>query len=279
MLGGTTGPPQIARPAARICYFRTRTMATEPSRRTPMIRADASDGRVEGSAPGVAKPVLVALGTTALVTALSYGLPLRHSATGVGLAFLAVTYWLVLRHDEELIRRFGLSLGGLLEPVAIDRRRLLRSALVSIAWCVAICAIVLPPFVVGFRAYWHVRPQFVLHAPASLWDDVLGQMLVIALPEEAFYRGYLQTALEEALGARFNVFGVRLGWGWLLSAALFALGHVATETHPARLAVFFPALLFGWLRARTKGIGAPALLHATFNLFSATLARGYGMTG
>jgi membrane protease YdiL (CAAX protease family) len=244
-------------------------MATEPYR----------EAAADGAAHGVAKPVAIAIGTTALVTALSYGLPLKHSATGVGIAFLAVTYLLVLRHDEEVIRHHGLSLAGLLEPVAIDRRRLAHGVLASLAWCAAICAVVLPPFFFGFRAYWHVRPQFVFHWPASFWDDVLGQMLVIALPEEAFYRGYLQTALEDAMGTRWNVLGVRLGWGCILSAALFAVGHLATETHPARLAVFFPALLFGWLRARTQGVGASALLHAIFNLFSATLARGYGMTG
>ena len=50
-----------------------------------------------------------------------------------------------------------------------------------------------------------------------------------------------------------------------------------TEPHPARLAVFFPALLFGWLRARTGGIGASVVFHALCNLFSATLARGYAV--
>ena len=35
----------------------------------------------------------------------------------------------------------------------------------------------------------------------------------------------------------------------------FALGHVATEVHPNRLAVFFPSLLFGYLRTRRGGIG------------------------
>ena len=41
--------------------------------------------------------------------------------------------------------------------------------------------------------------------------------------------------------------------------------------------MFFPALLFGWLRCRTGGIGA-AWLHAMSNLFSATLGRGYGLS-
>jgi membrane protease YdiL (CAAX protease family) len=45
---------------------------------------------------------------------------------------------------------------------------------------------------------------------------------------------------------------------------------------PARLAVFFPALLFGWLRARTGGIGASVCFHAICNVYSQLLGRGYG---
>jgi hypothetical protein len=53
------------------------------------------------------------------------------------------------------------------------------------------------------------------------------------------------------------------------------VGHLLTEIHPSRLAVFFPALLFGWLRARTSGVGAPLALHALFNLFASYLAQSY----
>jgi membrane protease YdiL (CAAX protease family) len=35
---------------------------------------------------------------------------------------------------------------------------------------------------------------------------------------------------------------------------------------PWRLATFFPGLLFGWLRARTGGVVAPAVAHALSNL-------------
>jgi uncharacterized protein len=101
--------------------------------------------------------------------------------------------------------------------------------------------------------------------------------VVIALPEEAFFRGYLQTSLDRVWPPRWRVLGADLGPGWLLSAAIFALGHVLTIRHPARLAVFFPALVFGWLRRRTGGVGASVLFHASCNVFSATLGRGFGL--
>jgi membrane protease YdiL (CAAX protease family) len=105
----------------------------------------------------------------------------------------------------------------------------------------------------------------------------MGQLLVIALPEEAFFRGYLQSSLDGRWGGRWRIFGAQLGPGWLLVAFVFAVGHVLTVPHPARMAVFFPALLFGWLRARTGSIGPGVLFHAMCNLFSAALLRGYGL--
>lgn len=223
------------------------------------------------------RPLAAAAVTTAVVTAASYLVPDRHAATVVGLSFLAATWWLVIRRDEATIRRHGLSLGGVLEPVAIDARRLAREAARALGWTALLAAIVFPPFWLGYVAWWRPRAPFSFALPGSIADDVAGQLLVIALPEEAFYRGYLQTALDDAWPPRWRVLGARLGPGWLVSAAVFAVGHLLTTPHPARLAVFFPALVFGWLRARTGGVGAGVAFHAACNLFSAALARGYGL--
>jgi membrane protease YdiL (CAAX protease family) len=46
---------------------------------------------------------------------------------------------------------------------------------------------------------------------------------------------------------------------------------------PARLAVIFPSLVFGWLRARTGGIGASLTFHAMCNVLSEILGRAYGV--
>jgi membrane protease YdiL (CAAX protease family) len=113
--------------------------------------------------------------------------------------------------------------------------------------------------------------------PRGLLDEVSGQLFVIALPEEAFFRGYLQTRLDERWRPRWRVLGASLGPGWLISAAIFAVGHVLTTPSPGRLAVFFPALVFGWLRARTRGVGAGVAYHAACNVFSAALSRGFGL--
>ena len=223
--------------------------------------------------------LLAAVVTTAVVTALSYLLPEAYSATGVGAAFLVATYLLALRDDDAAVRHHGLALGGLLERARLDPGRLARDSGVATVWAVAVAAVVLPPFWLGYWVY-HGRPDtFAAAAFPSVGNEVLGQLLVIALPEEAFYRGVLQTRFDDAWGARWRWLGTRVGPGLLVTSALFAVGHMATEVYPSRLAVFFPALLFGWLRCRTGSIGASILLHALCNLFATYLASSYGLPG
>jgi hypothetical protein len=238
----------------------------------------------EAGVPSALRPIGWALLVSAVVAGLSYGLPSRMAATGVGLGFLAATWWLVLRLDDETVRRHGLALGGLLEPGRLDVRAIARSAGVALAGALAASAVVFPLFVIGYRLYWgHVVGRALtwqgapLLLPPRFLDETMGQLLVIALPEEAFYRGYLQTALDAAWPPRWTFLGARIGLALPVSCAIFALGHVATEPSPARLAVFFPALLFGFLRARTGGIGAGVIFHAACNLAVLVLQRNYGL--
>ena len=227
-----------------------------------------------------ARPVAVAALTTAFVTALSYGVPAEHAASAVGLAFLGVTYVLCLRDPaSDGATRYGLSLGGLLDPVPIDWGALARSAASELGFALLVAAVVFPPFWLGFRYWWSPVAPFRAASLSVLSQDVLGQWLVIALPEEAFYRGYLQTRLDETWTPRLRLLGTPIGVGLLVTSLVFALGHVATEFHPNRLAVFFPSLLFGWMRTRRRGIGAAAAFHALCNLFASFLARSYGLGG
>ena len=219
--------------------------------------------------------IVATLTTTAIVTATSYIAPRAHAASLVGMGFLVAVWLLVLRKDAATIRAYGLALGGLLEPAPIDVKRLARSFVRAACWALLASVLTFPAFFVGYMAYFQPTAQFALHWPPAILDEVAGQLTVVALPEEAFFRGYLQTSLNRAFPARWRLLGATVGPGWLLTAAVFALGHMLTDLRAARLAVFFPALLFGWLRQRVRGIGAPVLFHAACNLFSATVARSY----
>jgi membrane protease YdiL (CAAX protease family) len=110
-----------------------------------------------------------------------------------------------------------------------------------------------------------------------LLDLILVQFLLVALPEEVFYRGYLQTRLDRLIGRDRRVLGVDVNVAsLLLTSALFAVGHIATIPNPQRLAVFFPSLLFGWMRRASRGVTASTVYHASCNILVDLLGRLYG---
>jgi hypothetical protein len=160
------------------------------------------------------------------------------------------------------------------------------------AQALLVCAIVFPAFAAAFWAFGRALPSlpsdlaralapygapgaFALRAPEGLAWRIPVQLLVVALPEELFYRGWMQTSWSRsAPGSGVTVLGARLGRGFLATQALFALGHLVV-LQPWRLGTFFPALLFGWLRERTGSVAAPVLVHAASNLFLATLEASF----
>lgn len=95
--------------------------------------------------------------------------------------------------------------------------------------------------------------------------------LFVGFGEEIFYRGYVQSRLNEVLGRPFRFFGISFGWGAILTAVLFGLSHTGllgravgleTEIHLAHgFWTFFSGLVFGLVREKTGSILAPALLH------------------
>lgn len=214
------------------------------------------------------------------MTIVSRVAPDDWANTAVGGVFLGVTWLTVLRGDTAKIRAYGMSLGGVTEPEPLDLRRIAGEGARAVGWALLMAAIFFPPFFVGYKLAWTEGAPFMWRLQDDFAGRALGQVLVIALPEEAFFRGYLQSSLDGAWSARRRrVLGAEIGPGWLLASLVFAVGHVLTVPNPARLAVFFPALLFGWMRARTGGVGAGVVFHAMCNIFSAALAYGYGLAG
>jgi membrane protease YdiL (CAAX protease family) len=242
---------------------------------------------MNGDAAPALSPAWRVLGTTAivtaLVTALSWLLPSKYAGTGVGLGFLAATWFLCLRGEEEEVAAHGLALGGLFERDRLSVRRLASDGGRALLFAGIVALVIFPPFVIGYRMWWSraVGHPLVWQSARVLTkqmsDDVLGQVLVIALPEEAFFRGYLQTELDRLWPPRVPFLGAKLGPSLLVTSAIFAVGHVLTQPDPSRLAVFFPSLLFGWMRARSRGIGASVFLHASCNLFVTLLSHGFGL--
>jgi uncharacterized protein len=120
-------------------------------------------------------------------------------------------------------------------------------------------------------ARWSGLAGAELRLPAGLALSALTQLVVIAVPEELFFRGYLQGRLEQRWPPRRSLAGAPVGWALVLGSALFALGHVLVDFDLQRLAVFVPGLIFGWMRSRTGSIAAGAAFHALCNVYSDVL--------
>jgi membrane protease YdiL (CAAX protease family) len=116
----------------------------------------------------------------------------------------------------------------------------------------------------------------LLLAPLPAGDPVrallrLGSAYLLVAPaEEALFRGCIQSRLNLAFGRPYYTWGIRWGWGLLITSALFGLWHLAlnptaASAGPHALWTFFAGLIFGAVREKSGSIAAPALLHGVLN--------------
>jgi membrane protease YdiL (CAAX protease family) len=140
-----------------------------------------------------------------------------------------------------------------------------------VAWCKLACAR-FPSLLVGSCVHL-VHPH--LRLPSQPLLLVASQLVVVALPEELFFRGYIQGRLEERWPPRWRLAGAPVGGAWIAAAVLFALGHFFVTFEPQMLSRFFPGLAFGWMFARTRSILAGTLFHAACNFLMETLALSF----
>ncbi len=229
------------------------------------------------------------LATTYLVVALITWavthIPLEQAAS-VGHLALAATFlfgalWLA-RRDPRGVAHFGIDLEGVLEPRSQEQGLLasiwesLPSMGRELGFALKVAVVVFPPFVVLFMLFHGITHPFTFHAPPRPLDFALSQLLVVALPEEALFRGYFQTRLADIFPANWRFLGADLSLPVLVTQALLFAGlHFLVGFEGSRLAVFFPGLLFGYFRARRGGIGAAVWFHAMCNGLSELLARGW----
>jgi len=182
-----------------------------------------------------------------------------HAQELAELIFLLVPFWVVERR------------GGRFEDYGFHLHRGGR----ALAIAVAAMAITFPPFVFGFEWWWEPGRAFAWsRLPSDYWNIALAQFLVVALPEEVLFRGYLQTRLERRFPSR-SWHGLPIGWAIPVTSVAFALGHFLVIPLPARLAVFFPSLLFGLLRRWSGSLLAPIVFHGACNVIGDALYFGY----
>jgi membrane protease YdiL (CAAX protease family) len=149
-------------------------------------------------------------------------------------------------------------------------------------------AVIFPLFALGYFAFYeiachsallaHLVPHGLcsrygglpaLRLPPPSWqlaEFAAVQLVVVALPEELFFRGFLLRLLERRFPPRRRWLGGGVGWALVLSAAAFAVIHLPKDGDPRALATFVPGLLFGWMRSATGSILASTVTHASSNV-------------
>lgn len=109
--------------------------------------------------------------------------------------------------------------------------------------------------------------------PPRPTETLLSHIFAVAIPEELFFRGFLQGRLNQIFEKKFTFKGTSFGYGLFISNLLFAISHLVAFLHPFRIAVFFPGIIFGYLRERYSSILPPAIFHALSNVLLAFILK------
>jgi len=95
---------------------------------------------------------------------------------------------------------------------------------------------------------------------------LLYQFMYVALAEEIFFRGYVQSNIlrltNPGKGSQYRL------WKWLsivLSAACFAFAHIIVLGQIISVLTLLPGLICAWLFLRTRSLLAPILFHGLAN--------------
>lgn len=168
----------------------------------------------------------------------------------------------------------------------------------ALKWLGVLILLIYPAFLLGYHVlqtegfHWfttdilglrHPYPRFSpengFSGPVlvTLGMQALYQVLCVGYAEEFFYRGYMQSRLDEVFAPRWRVLGATVGPALLATCVLFAFGHSLVQFQWWHFAIFFPSLVFGWMRARTGEVIAGAMFHAWANITVATLDTLYGV--
>lgn len=217
----------------------------------------------------------------------------------VYLVMMGVT-WLVIRFHGDRPNGYGIHLHGFIRQIDIAGASFIPIIIANFTFGMGIDhttwggALVLTAvqLILLFVLGWLLRkksPAAVVGISASAFlllpvvGQAVGTKLIQALVmfityaffvgfgEEVLYRGYMHSRLQQAFGTPFRFFGVTYGWGAIITAFLFGLTHVhllswllglsANLTWAWGFWTFFSGLVFGFVRQKSGGVLAPALLH------------------
>ncbi|MGD8925859.1 MAG: JDVT-CTERM system glutamic-type intramembrane protease [Thioalkalispiraceae bacterium] len=105
-----------------------------------------------------------------------------------------------------------------------------------------------------------VRDSFAM--PAMPWLQLLMVLLIYPVLEEIVFRGLVLEFVSRHVHARFGL----LSGANLLTSVLFVAAHLIYNAWAWALLVFFPSLVFGYLKERHQSLISPVVMHSFYNL-------------
>lgn len=235
--------------------------------------------------------LVVGLALPALVVAMAFGRPRRPWLVALALMLFTLDVALLLLPHVGAFAHlrwnwqgkvlsvawplvFGqLGVTGPLSDTGVTSRPARGSLRPALVAAVLVCSTNLVALAFGERA--PLEPETLAY-----------QLTMPGLAEEFVYRGALLALLDRAFGRPWRVFGAEVGWGWVVTSALFLAIHVVSVDarlgvrwflDPEGLAgIALAGVVFGWIRARSGSVWPCVVAH---NVANAVLPLGSLLLG
>jgi len=199
------------------------------------------------------------------IRAASFVLPATMLFPVIGLLGSKPTEWL-----GSSILAAGFLVAGL--AFAMHSRRLTNQSAMDLSWAGLLIYIAL--LTIGLIGSCLLLPIF------PIATRLITVLIFVGFLEELLFRGYVQSRLNDCFGKPFRFQNVEFGAGMLLAALLFGVFHPLTAGNgiPWAWALWTTAagVVFGFLREKTGGVVAPAILHGLILVPSVLFAPAAG---
>jgi membrane protease YdiL (CAAX protease family) len=130
--------------------------------------------------------------------------------------------------------------------------------------------VIFPVFLCGIFLLKHYKVPLPMCpiVPEKRWLSwLVYQFMYIAISEEVFFRGYLQSNIYYLLTLTLQKNAAFLAlMSVTISAGIFAVFHSMLLGNILAIITFIPGLILGWLFFKTKSIFAPILFHGLANV-------------
>ncbi len=138
-------------------------------------------------------------------------------------------------------------------PIIVGYRVKLKFSINDLSLGVIVSVVVLLPYYIAFSPSLSPLPL-----EGGEWGrGIIFQLLLVSLPEEFFFRGFLQ----DSIGRNFRAV--------LIVSLLFSIAHLPKAVFLGEwvsLLSFFPSLVMGWLYMKTNNILPGTIFHLLANL-------------